>query len=463
MIEKVEQILDHILHTRFEHLTPAAIEASKTFVLDTLGVGLSGSRVDFVPALIQLAQNQWGSADQAHVWCTGEPLPASSAAMINAYQIHNQEFDCVHEAAVVHPMAVILSSLAAYAQRLCSQGTIISGREFLLALNIAVDVATIIGMSATQPMKFFRPGMCGGLGAVAGLCRLAGLSRNQSRDALGIMYSQLGGTMQAHFEGSATLPMQIAFNARNAVMAVDLAEAGLNGPGDILDGPFGFFTLMEDKGNANAAFKKLGRQWQITQISHKPFPTGRAAHGGLDGIASLQAQHGLTPGQIKSIRISAPPLILRLVNRPATAEMNHNYAKLCMGYIAATWLLTGAVTVEDYEEDCLRDPQRLALAKTITMNANSIEDPNALAPQAVSISLNDGRELHIDLPQVLGHPQRPLSREQHLDKFRRCCTSAKVAFDEVAAEGIIDVVEQLPALADIRQLLQRLTTDPENK
>jgi 2-methylcitrate dehydratase PrpD len=39
------------------------------------------------------------------------------AAMINAYQIHSQEFDCVHEKAVVHPMAAVLPALFAWAER----------------------------------------------------------------------------------------------------------------------------------------------------------------------------------------------------------------------------------------------------------------------------------------------------------------------------------------------------------
>ena len=37
---------------------------------------------------------------------------ATAAAMVNAYQIHNSEFDCVHEQAVVHPMAVLLAACA---------------------------------------------------------------------------------------------------------------------------------------------------------------------------------------------------------------------------------------------------------------------------------------------------------------------------------------------------------------
>ena len=48
---------------------------------------------------------------------SGLRLPAPHAAFVNAFQIHSQEFDCVHEPAVVHPLATIASALLAEADR----------------------------------------------------------------------------------------------------------------------------------------------------------------------------------------------------------------------------------------------------------------------------------------------------------------------------------------------------------
>ena len=52
------------------------------------------------------------SGDEATVWVTGERVSAQAAAMVNAYQIHCLEYDCVHEGAVVHPMATVLSTIS---------------------------------------------------------------------------------------------------------------------------------------------------------------------------------------------------------------------------------------------------------------------------------------------------------------------------------------------------------------
>src|SRR5262249_39648369 len=156
------------------------------------------------------------------------------------YQVHCQEFDCVHEGAVVHPMAAILPSLVGWAERAGG----VTGETLLRAVVAGVDVATTLGLCSRAPMRFFRPANSGGFGAVAGLALLAGLSEMQTRDALGAYYGQCSGTMQAHVEASPQLALQMGFAARNALTAVELARRGMPGPRAPISGPFGYFALF---------------------------------------------------------------------------------------------------------------------------------------------------------------------------------------------------------------------------
>jgi aconitate decarboxylase len=48
---------------------------------------------------------------------SGARLLAPSAAYVNAYLVHSLEFDCIHEAAVVHSIATLLSTLFAWSER----------------------------------------------------------------------------------------------------------------------------------------------------------------------------------------------------------------------------------------------------------------------------------------------------------------------------------------------------------
>lgn len=451
-----QRLVQHVVETQFEHLDAAAVDACKVFVLDSIGVGISGSRLAHAAHLLDTATG-WGSGDKAQsatIWGTSARLPAVHAAMVNAYQIHSQEFDCVHEPAVVHPMAVILSALLAEAEV-----QKVDGRTLLLSLALAVDVATVLGMSADQPMRFFRPGTAGCIGAAAGLARLRGYDSQQIQQAMSIAYSQTGGTMQAHTEGVAVLPMQVAFNARNAITAVDMAGFGLVGPDQFLSGPYGYFSIMESAGNAPQAFALLGREWQISRVSHKPFPTGRAAHGTLDALMQLRAEHGFNAQDIDSVHIEAPPLVRRLVDRPALPDMGVNYARLCIGYVAATLLITGDVGVEEFDSAALADPRRLALAARIHMRPSASEDPNALAPQAVTVRLKDGSEYQHQMSAILGHPDNPLSRVRQQEKFIRCLASARDPIDAKSACAIIAQIDRLDQLSCITQLTELLTPE----
>lgn len=447
------RIVERIVATRVESLSPTAVGAGKTFILDSLGVALSGTRVPMVRDLESLADD-WGSGAAARVWGTGRRVPLTTAAFINGYQIHNQEWDCVHEPAVVHPMAVVLATLLAW----CEARGGVSGGQLLAGCSIAVDVATGIGRAARNKLRFFRPAMCGALGATAGIACIEGFDAATSRSALGLAYSQISGTMQAHVEGSPMLPMQIGFNTRAALDAIRLAQRGVRGPLHFLEGPFGYFSLIDPEWEP-ASFDAFASREAISELSHKPFPSGRATHGGVDGVLTLRAQQGFELAEIREIRVLAPPLVIQLVDRAPSPDMAPSYARLCLPYVAATALLRGTVGVEDFEPASIADPARLELAVRIRVLRDANPSLNALAPQRVEISLTDGRELALDLPAVLGAPGRPLDRDQHLAKFRRAATSGLRPMSSVGVERLIQLVDDLEQLDDVRRLVDALVFD----
>ena len=93
----------------------------------------------------------------ARVCVGGARLPAASAALCNAYQLHNSEYDCIHERAVVHPLAVLLPAVLAHAERAGG----VSGRDLLSAVVLGVDVAAGLGVAARSGLRFFRPAIAG--------------------------------------------------------------------------------------------------------------------------------------------------------------------------------------------------------------------------------------------------------------------------------------------------------------
>jgi 2-methylcitrate dehydratase PrpD len=344
------------------------------FIADTLAVGIAGSAAPWRGEILDMLTSI-GGAGEGTVWGSGEPLPLMHAAMLNAYQIHAQEFDCVHERAVVHPMAAVLPVLLGWAER---EGGI-SGASLIRATVTAVDVAATLGLCSRAPMRFFRPANASGFGATVGLAMLAGLDPAGLRDALGIYYGQCSGTMQAHVEATPQLAMQMGFAARSAITAVELARRGMPGPQAPIAGEFGYLALFEGAADP-APFDELGRSWRIAELSHKPFPSGHATHGGIDALQRLTAEDKVTAEQVIAVRFRIPPLTARLVGRPVTEAMPPGYARLCLQYVGAVCLRRGTVSLDDFTAAALADPQTLALARRLNVIEDNNPDPNAMIP-----------------------------------------------------------------------------------
>lgn len=439
----------HVAGTGFADLPGAAVDSAKTFILDTLGVGVAGSTAQGIDGVISAAAG-WGDGTEAALWGRRGRAPAPTAALVNGIQAHCQEFDCVHERAVLHPMATLLPAALAVAER---QGGV-SGAELITAVVVGIDVATGLGVATRSGLRFFRPATSGGFGAAAAVARLLGLDAGGVAAAFGLQYAQASGTMQPHVEGSFALPMQVGFNSRAAVGSGDLARAGLAGARDVFEGPFGYMRLFEGEWDLAPVLAALGSTWRVTELSHKPYPAGRATHGAIEGVAAIRAAHPFEAEDVEEVLLEAPPVILRLCGRTPFAGMSASYARLSTGFAVARLVLNGALDLADYRGDALSDPATLSLAQRVRVVASDVTDPNALVPQRLTVRLRSGASHEWRCDTMLANPARPLTREQHLAKFHRCWSFAAETLGP--ADALVGMVDRLETVADVRMLTRLL-------
>jgi aconitate decarboxylase len=452
MPNAAETFAAHVAGTNFADIPAHVIARAKVFILDTLGVGIAGSSAQGAAELLVSAR-LWGEGTGAAVWGRSDRLPPHAACFLNGFAVHCQEYDCVHEVGVLHPMATLLPAVIAYAER---HGGV-SGRDLLAAATVGVDVSAGLGIACTQGLRFFRPATAGGFGAAAAVARLMGMDAEAIVNVFGIQLAQTSGTMQAHAEASTVLPMQVAFNGRAALTSCDIAGTGLTAPRGSIDGRYGYLPLIEGGADLPPVLESLGVTWQIAELSHKPYPAGRATHGALEGLEVLRSQYGFKADDIASFTVKVPPLTARLVSRPDVPDPSPNYARLCCAYVVAKTLRHGKLDPSHYRDAELTDPETHRLARLVRVEITDNPDPNALAPQAVQIKLKDGRLLDWSCDVMLANPARPLSQEAHLAKFRRCWDFAAEPLGETKREALIGMVDRLEDVADIRDLVRLLT------
>ncbi len=396
---------DLLAFARAPHMLPAGVRADAVRLLgDTLASGAAAVGAPGEPEILGAARLM-GSGDEARLIGTHERLPAPSAAFVNGYRVHCLEWDAVHEPAVVHAMSVVVAALHAAIDR---QGGC-DREEALAALAVGVDIASGLGLSVDSPLTFFRPATAGVIGAALAVARIIGAPAD---NAMGLAYSSAAGTMQAHVEGSPTLPFQVANAARGAIVAADLAKAGFSAPKDVLEGPFGYYTLFE-KGGLTRYTRDLGKVWRISEISVKPYPSGRASHAALGTLADLE----LVAEEIERIELACPPLIHRLVGRPYHGAMTPAYARLCLPWLSALMITDKRIDPRRFVPADMAEPALAALAAKFALVADGNDDPNALFPQELRVHFADGRVAAQAIAHTLGSPANPLTGDKLAAKY----------------------------------------------
>ena len=461
--DPIERILDLIEHTRFEDLPPDAVQAATVFFLDTVGVACAGKLAPRMDELLA-ASARWGGSGEtaASLWNTGLRAPGPVAALVNGYQCHALEYDCVYEPGVILPTPPIFGALMAKVDELTALGRPPSGRDLIRAFTVALEVSCTLAGATRSAMFFFRPATTGVFSALAALACLDPLPRAQLRYAFGIGYSQMCGPMQAHEEGSMMLAMQMGFAARNAVQAYDMARVGITSPVELLGGRFGFFTNFEHDHDLPGSLDAMGAPWKVTQLSHKPFPSGRVTHGVIHAMRGLRQELGLTAAnaleRIQSVHVWLPPLGMRLVGRPMVHQPPPNYARLCIPFVAAAEVVFGGVDPTTFVPERLGDPVLEALAMRVVTEEKPHPNPNAFYPQTLTVELNSGERITREIPYAWGHPLLPLSAQEREDKFRLCwhLTRARSAAQDQKMEDMITWLNQLPEAPDAAPLVALL-------
>ena len=103
------------------------------------------------------------------------------------------------------------------------------------------------------------------------------------------------------------------------------------------------------------ALDRLGRDYRISEVCVKPYPSGRATHGGVVAALNLKQAHGLSPDQVASGTYRAPALIRHLVGRASQPGMAVSHARLCLPYLIAVALTRGEVGLSDFTLEALSE------------------------------------------------------------------------------------------------------------
>ncbi len=445
-----ETLVDHILAVRYDALPRAAVEMAKHVALDGIAVMLAGSTEPLGVGRISIEYvREMGGAPQASVVAGGFKTSMQSAAYANGTMAHALDYDNTWYP-LNHPTSPTLPAILAIAEHLGCDG-----RRVIEALVAAFEVQGRVRLAATgmaDGQGFHKPGTTGMFGAVTAAIRMLGLERQPALMAFGIAGSRAGSL--SINTGSMTKSSHSGHAARMGIECALLAQKGWTASADVF-GPGGFFdTFLGGRAEPALLVKDFGAPFRMVDpgVGFKKHPSNYFTHRPIDAALALREEKDFAASSIARVDIRFPRF--DYVHRPQPRTGLDG--KFSVQYTTAVALLDGEISVDSFD-----DARRFApdvvdlLSRTQLHFDDSIPRDFDRMHCIVSVTLNDGRTLEKKVDKLSGWIGFPLSAEQRLKKFNTC---ARRVLPADAAARVIDLVEDLDALADVRAIMDIVRT-----
>lgn len=434
-----------------EDLPPAVIDICKKDVLDTVAVAFAGSTAAGIPALVDL-NRQWGGRQESSLIACSAKVPAPMAAFVNSCMGHALDFDDTHDEAVLHAGVCTVPPALAIAER---QGGI-SGRLLISAVAGGMELMCRLGVATKLPPPktgWAYTSVYGAFGATATCAKLLDLTYDQTLNALGIAYSSAAGNMQCIEDGALTKRMQPGFAARAGLEAALLAQAGITGARNILDGKYGLFRVYhKDDYDRSRLLSNLGREYEMANLSFKPYPCCRYTHPYIDAAIALGKAVDLE--QITTVTVFVGAAELFLCEPPDVKRSPRTTvdAQFSIPWTVAVALTNGTVRIGDFTSEALRDSRLLSLAQKVAIRVADGAHDRGIAKGTVEVTLMGARKFVESVLHAKGHPRNPMNWDDISSKFSDCANWGQRRLDVKSIAGVIDMVRDLELVDDVGDL-----------
>ncbi len=380
-------------------------EAHRTF-LNWVGCAVGASGHEAARAALG-AMRMLEPAPQASILGRADRLDMAGAALVNGITSHTFDFDDTHLKTVIHPAGPVASALLALAEV-----THASGRDLIDALVLGVDVECRIG-NCMYPDHYLRgwhiTGSTGTLGAAAACARLLGLDELRTSWALGIAASQPIG-MREQF-GTMTKPFHPGGAARAGLTSALLAKNGFTASPRALEAPRGYCHVVSTKNDWNEITDELGKRFEISFNTYKPFACGIVIHPIIDAASQLRAQ-GMKAEDVERVELRVHPLVLELTGKKEPQDGLQGKFSFYHGFAAG--LIAGRAGEGEYSDEFVRREDVVALRRKVngTLDKSIAEDA-----VDVAVHLRGGKQTHLRVDHAVGSLERPLSDADLEAKF----------------------------------------------
>jgi 2-methylcitrate dehydratase PrpD len=334
-----------------------------------------------------------------------------------------------------------------------SERTPLSGATFLAAAIIGYETGAQIGRTLFNAdlARLYRPtGLVAPLGAALAGSFALDLDEDAATSAMAIAANTSSGLNEWPRAGGSEMYFHPGFAARNAIAAIELAEAGARASETILEGEAGLFASFRRQPAPAEIRLFAGAEPEIMAVYNKPAPACNFAQTAAQTALRVARELG-SPDDIATVSIRVPDAAARYPGCDSKGPF-HNalQAKMSIPFSVAAVLARGALEEENYAD--IGDTSILRLVERTDLH--TAPDLTAAFPASqgaeVRVGLRNGATVHQRLDNVIA-----ATPEEIRARFRQAASS--VIGDR--ARDLEELVDRCASLPDSRVIAARCRPD----
>ncbi|MGH9243871.1 MAG: MmgE/PrpD family protein [Acidimicrobiales bacterium] len=392
----------------------SSVRHARWLLIDAVGCALAGDLARETSAVTEAAAATFGGGVSTVIG-SQQQLSAAGATMLNAYRMTAMTVCDVYRPAHCHITPLVIPAALA-----ASDEAAVSGRDFLAAVIVGMEMTTRIAVGLDYPAFRARgwhsPGVVGPLGSAAAVGRIGRFDEATMRHALGLAATQSAGSYLSW--GTPAVKFHQARGAVSGLLAARLAEQGFPGGQQPLTAPDGgVYNTHSNGGDPVKALADLGVRWELEQIALRLWPGASPVQAMLTATFDMIASEGARADNVASVMVGVSTedfaTHARFARPRGTFEALLSYAYLC-----SAALHDQVVWFEQVEHPRFEDPTLLAFAEE-RISLAPVDDIPVNGCQ-LEVEFADGRRRSRRVEAARGTPENPPAEEEIRAKFHLC-------------------------------------------
>lgn len=447
-------LAEHAVSTRYEDIPADALEVTKKDILDVVAVTVAGSSVGLGCREIVELVKESGGREEATILGYGGKVPAWMAAFANGSMAHALDYDDTLDDGATHIGAGTIPAAMAMAERIGG----VSGKQLMTAVACGLDMGGRIAMSA-QPKgiivgTWVMPMIGGYFSGTAAAGRILGLDVAQMVNAFGLAYSQCSGAFEIIWGVGSLKGVYPAYPGKSSVLAALMAQRGVAGPKDTLEGKAGLMPLYYGgQYDPEVLTQDLGSKYYGTGMSFKPWPCCRWSHTSVGVVMGLMKDHQINASEVEEVIVHtnhvSQPLFEPLDVRQNPTNLTE--AQFSLPYILGALIAKGRLGIGVFTDEGRKDAEIARMAKRIVSRSGP---PTPGRNFAIKVEIRTPRGVFSrEDDRAYGHPEKPISMDDLVKKAQDCFEYAVKPIPRARANEVIDRLVNLEREKDVGGLI----------